>query len=103
MDGSAPQGARKTWAYGASLQFDKGDARQGLQYQGINGYTGFGGSYLPYNAPRYPIAGIDHLPKGRDFNTWGAMGYANTPSKVDKDAFNGSNDPKFSHKWITVR
>jgi hypothetical protein len=98
MDGYPPQGAPKTWAYGAGPDPPPKTSQAPL-YKGINGYTGFGGSYLPYNAPRYPIAGISHLPKGRDFNTWGAAGYSNAPSKIDKDAFNATNDPKFSHKW----
>lgn len=100
MDGSAPPGAPPSWAYGtASLSQPVTPAQASeRRYQGPLGYTGCGSSYLVQTHPQYPLLGIQHLPKGRDFNTWGPLGYA-TDSKAPKDAISATNDPRLSHKY----
>lgn len=102
MDGSAPRGAPKTWAYG-TVEEGPGDLNMAdlapQRYQGMLGYTGWGGGYLPKGAPRYPVYGIDHLPKGHDLVTWDAAGYLGAGGKAGPDVVNGTNDPRFSHMW----
>lgn len=96
MDGYQPRGAPNTWAYGVHAPEPQPYSPNGRRYQGL---TGFGWwSYLPQSAPRYP-AGIQHLPKGQELTTWGALAYANEPSRLGRDDVSATNDPRFSLKY----
>jgi hypothetical protein len=57
------------------------------------------GSYAPYNTPKYPIVGIQHLPKGADSVTYGTQGYLLNSKAPPKHVPSGTNDPFWSHKW----
>jgi hypothetical protein len=67
------------------------------------------GSYAPYNTPKYPIMGIQHLPKGQESVTLrdpahgryplGTQGYLLNSKAPPKHVPNGTNDPLWSHKW----